>query len=87
MQLFVCEADRLFLGERLDAFLTTTTFQVLKKPAQAIRYSGCQNEVAADDLLQQLTLRAAFFVSFSTQLLKEPGVDLGSLLLGDLYAS
>ena len=87
MQLFVGKVYRLFLGERLDAILPTTTLEVLKKPAQAIRPSGCQDEVAADDLLQQLTLRAAFFVSFSTQLLKEPGVDLGSLLLGDLYAS
>jgi hypothetical protein len=34
MQLFVGEANRSFLGERLDAFLSTTTLDVFKKHSQ-----------------------------------------------------
>ena len=59
MQLFVCEACRRFLGELLDAFLPTTTLQAFKKLAQAARVPGRQDEVVANDLLQQFAFRAA----------------------------
>jgi len=87
VQLFVGKVYRLFLGERLDAFLATTTLEVLKKDAQAIRPSRCQDEVAADDLIQQLAFRAALLVGPGPQLFEEPGIDKRSLLLGQLYAS
>jgi hypothetical protein len=63
------------------------TLEDFKKLAQAVRPSGHQEEVAADDLLKQLALCAALLVSPGPQLLQEPSVDLGSLLLGHLYAS
>src|SRR5918912_232957 len=81
------EVYRLFLRELLDALLSTMTLEDFKKLAQAVRPSGHQEEVAADDLLKQLALCAALLVSPGPQLLQEPSVDLGSLLLGHLYAS
>ena len=63
------------------------TLEDFKKLAQAVRPSGHQEEVAEDDLLKQLALCAALLVGPGPQLLQEPSVDLGSLLLGHLYAS
>lgn len=59
MQLFVGKAYRFFLGELLEALLPTLKLQAVEKAFQAVRVPWRHDEVAADDLLQQLALGAA----------------------------